>query len=228
MSLFKRRKPTQYDLYEPAGEARGVVALIHGGFWQSMYGREGLGVHCQELADDGFVAGNLVYRRVGDPGGGWPNTGSDVVAALQALSDAHGPLTAVVGHSAGGHLALWASKEITPKPELVVSVAGCNDMALAQSMNVGRGAIESLVGDDLRYLAEADPAQRLPLGTKAALIVAQVDPVVPNVLSESYLAKAQAAGDEVFMQTTPGDHFTILDVTSEIWAAVRAEIDAVA
>lgn len=228
MRLFRRRPTPQFDLYEPNGEVRGVVALVHGGFWQKMYGREGLEPHCEALAADGYVAANLAYRRVGEDGGGWPNTGLDVVAALRAVVDAHGPLTAVVGHSAGGHLALWAAKELDPRPRLVVSVAGCNDLALAQSMGVGRGAIESLVGDDLAFLADADPAQRLPLGAAVALVVAEVDPVVPNVLSESYADKASAAGDEVRVETVAGDHFSVLEPQSAVWAAVRRAIEVVA
>ncbi|MEY2425781.1 MAG: hypothetical protein QOI61_1353, partial [Actinomycetota bacterium] len=64
----------QVDLYLPDGAARGAVALIHGGFWRAMYGREGLADHCRDLASRGFVAGNVAYRRVGEPGGGYPDT----------------------------------------------------------------------------------------------------------------------------------------------------------
>lgn len=191
-----------------------------------MYGREGLGEHCRMFASDGYVAGNLAYRRVGDAGGGWPNTGADVAAGLQALSDAHGPLTAVIGHSAGGHLALWAALEVTPRPTLVVSVAGCNDLALAHSMRAGNGAVDDLLGGDLSLLAGADPAQRLPLGSKIALVVAEIDPVVPAVLSESFATKARAAGDDVELRTVRGDHFSVLDVGSEVWTAVKEVVRA--
>ncbi len=212
------------DIYRPEGKPRGVVALVHGGFWRSMYGREGLGEHCRKFAADGYVAGNLAFRRVGDPGGGWPNTGTDVAMGLQALADAHGPLTAVIGHSSGGHLALWAAKEVTPRPHMVVSVSGCNDLALAQSIHAGRGAIDDLLGGNIKLLRDADPAQRLPLGCKVTLVVTDDDPVVPAVLSESFAAKARAAGDDVDVQVVPGDHFSVLDVGSAVWCAVETAV----
>lgn len=180
------------------------------------------------LESDGFVVGNLSYRRVGERGGGWPNTGTDVVAGLQQLTDEVGQLTAIVGHSAGGHLALWAAKEIEPKPKLVISVNGCNDLALGVEMNVGQRAVNELLGDDLSLLASADPAQRLPLSCPALLVLAEDDRVVPNALSESYAKKATAAGDDVRVRTVRGDHFSVLDVGSAIWAAVLDEINAVA
>lgn len=234
MNLFRRnkieqlrwgREPNQVlDLYRPQGQPRGVVAMVHGGFWRSMYGREGIGAHCLSLAAEGFTAANLAYRRVGDPGGGWPNTGTDVAAGLQALTKAHGPITAVVGHSAGGHLALWAAKELDPRPKVVVSVAGCNDLALAQSMGAGNGAVDDLLGGDLSLLAGADPAQRVPLGTAVTLVVADIDPVVPALLSESYALKAQEAGDVVKFVLVRGDHFSVLDVGSAVWTAVADAI----
>jgi acetyl esterase/lipase len=214
------------NLYEPRGDARGVVALIHGGFWRAMYGPELFDDHARSLVADGFVVGNLAYRRVGERGGGWPNTGTDVAADLQALIDKCGTVDAVVGHSAGGHLALWAAAEVTPRPRVVISVGGCNDLALGQQMNIGQRAVDELLGGDLSQLASADPAQRLPLGTKTVLVVADDDRVVPNTLSESYAAKAAAASDDVAIRAVPGDHFSVLDITSSVWAAVVDEINA--
>ncbi len=238
MSLWRRGKAAQIrwgtdhnqllDLYVPAGEPRGVVALIHGGFWRAMYGREGLREHCTTFASDSYVAGNLAYRRVGEVGGGWPGTCTDVVGGLQALTDAHGSLTAVIGHSAGGHLALWASKEIVPRPKVVISVAGCNDLGRAQHINAGNGAVDDFLGGPgrLAELVAADPIRRVPLGIKTVLIVPEDDGVVSQSLSESYLKTASAAGDDVTLQRVVGDHFSILDVGSPVWSAVTAAVDA--
>lgn len=239
MSLWRRRKPEaqirwgadhnqMLDVYVPANDPRGVVAMIHGGFWRAMYGREGLGEHCKMFAADGYVAGNLAYRRVGETGGGWPGTCTDVVGGLQALMDAHGPLTAVIGHSAGGHLALWASKELTPRPKLVVSVAGCNDLGRAQHINAGNGAVDDFLGgpDRPAELVAADPMRRVPLGTKTLLVVPEDDGVVSQTLSESYLTTASTAGDDVTLQRVTGDHFSILDVGSPLWSTVTAAVNA--
>ncbi|MEY2397633.1 MAG: hypothetical protein QOJ00_807 [Actinomycetota bacterium] len=240
MSLWRRNKPAQIrwgteanqllDVYTPDAKPRGVVALIHGGFWRAIYGREGLAEHCTMFASDGYVAANVAYRRVGEAGGGWPGTCTDVVGALQALTDAHGPLTAVIGHSAGGHLALWASKEVTPRPKVVISVAGCNDLGRAQHINAGNGAVDDFLGGPgrLAELAAADPVRRVPLGVKTLLVVPDDDGVVSQSLSDSYLKTALAAGDDVELTRVVGDHFSVLDVGSAVWTAVRAAVDAAA
>lgn len=239
MTLFGRRKGVAQlryrkgamqviDMYLPTGEQRGVVALVHGGFWRSMYGREGLGDHCKDLASRGFVVGNVGYRRVGEAGGGWPGTCDDVTSALVELRDVHGPITAVIGHSAGGQLALYASHQVSPLPRVVIPVSGACDLRLAYDMGLGNGAVADFVGGDAAAVALADPAQRLPLTTKAVLITTEVDGVVPPEISASYVAKAVAAGDDAVLQTVPGDHFSILDTKSAVWAAVVAAVESVA
>lgn len=239
MKLFGRRKDdTQLryrkgalqviDMYLPEGEPRGVVAMVHGGFWRAMYGREGLGAHCKDLASRGFVAGNIGYRRVGEAGGGWPGTCDDVTNALVELRDVHGPITAVVGHSAGGQLALYAARKIDPRPRVVIPVSGACDLQLAHDMFLGNGAVSDFVGGDVASIALADPAQRVPLSTKAVLITTEVDGVVPPEVSASYVVKAKAAGDDAVVVTVPGDHFSILDTSSQVWAAVVVAIESVA
>jgi acetyl esterase/lipase len=236
LSLFRRHKqaalrwgsePNQVvDLYEPTDAPRGAVALIHGGFWRAMYGREGLADHCRDLASRGFVAGNVAYRRVGEPGGGFPNTCEDVLAGLRALADAHGPLIGVVGHSAGGQLALWAAKEMTHRPRVVVTVAGVNDMARAVELGSGNHAAAAFTGGDPEKIVAADPMSRLPLGTRTVVITPVDDPPANRELSERYVPAARAAGDDVELRDVAGDHFSILDTGGEVWAAVLEAITA--
>jgi acetyl esterase/lipase len=193
-----------------------------------MYGREGLGEHCRDLASRGFVAGNVAYRRVGEDGGGWPGTGADVANGLTALAREHGPLVGVVGHSAGGQLALWAAKEVDPRPRVAVSVAGVNDLARAFEIEMGRGAVRGLTGGDPAKIADADPAQRVPLGVRTVLITPTDDPVVSREVSQTYFDAARAAGDDVELVDVAGDHFSVLDVTSPVWAAVVAAVESAA
>ena len=207
------------DVYRPDGESRGTVALIHGGFWQAMYGREGLVDHCRDLASRGFLAGNVGYRRVGERGGGFPNTCTDVVDALRSL----GPLTAVVGHSAGGQLALWASKELDPRPRVVISVAGVNDLGRAHQRGYGDRAIDAFAGD---RIAEADPAARVPVGARTVLISPTHDYDAGREVSRTYAEAARAAGDEVEIVEPRGDHFDVINTGSEVWDAVLAAINA--
>ncbi len=216
------------DVYPPDGPTRGAVAMIHGGFWNVAYGREGLADHCRDLARQGFVAGNVAYRRVGERGGGFPNTANDVVAGLQSFAKVHGPLVAVVGHSAGGQLALWAAKELPSPPRVVVTVAGVNDLVLAYEFPAGARGVAAYTANDPKLLAAADPMKRLPLGVRSVLI-SPVDDFGPNRdLSSSYAAAARAAGDDVELIDVAGDHFALIDTGSAVWAAVVAAITAAA
>lgn len=237
MKLFGRRThdaqlhygkaPMQVvDIYLPEGEPQGVVAMVHGGFWRARYGREGLAGHCRDLAGRGYVAANIAYRRVGEAGGGWPGTGDDVTNALAEICDAHGPITAVVGHSAGGQLALYAARNCDPRPSVVIPVSGACDLQMAYEMNLGNGAVAEFVKGDAKLIAIADPAQRFPLGTKAVVITTTVDGVVPAEVSKQYVRKAVAAGDTAELVTVDGDHFSIMDTGSAVWAAVIAAVDS--
>lgn len=229
MRLLRRapRLPT-VDVYGPRGASRGVVALIHGGFWRPMYGREGLAEHCRDLAGRGFVAGNIGYRRIGEPGGGFPGTCEDVVAMLRRLAKAHGPLTAVVGHSAGGQLALWAAQEISPRPQVVVTVSGCNDLGYAEEQGLGNGAVRAFTGGSRAARRAADPMQRVPLGVRSVLVLPRDEPVAQRVLTTNYADAARAAGDDVVVAEVPGDHLSLLDTSSHAWAAVLAAVEAAA
>ena len=115
--------PQHAELYLPAGSAPApVVVLVHGGCWLNAYGLDHIRALAGALAAEGYAVWSLEYRRVGDDGGGWPGTGNDVQAAVAALTFA--PFSerfdlqrlAVLGHSAGGHLALWLAQAIGPIP----------------------------------------------------------------------------------------------------------------
>lgn len=226
--MFRRARLPTVDVVRPKGTSRGVVALVHGGFWRAMYGREGLADHCRDLAQRGFVAGNIGFRRIGEPGGGFPGTCEDVVAMLRRLRVDHGPLTAVVGHSAGGHLALWASKEVAPPPHLVVAVSGCNDLAYADEQGLGNGAVRAFTGGSVDARAAADPMCRLPLGVRTVLVLPQDEPASQRTMTTNYATAARAAGDDVVVREVPGDHLSFLDTGSAVWGTVRSAVESVA
>ena len=124
------------DLIQPPLHDRGVVVLLHGGFWRMPYGREDLSSLATALVGDGFAVWNMEYRRLG-AGGGWPTTFDDIVVGLNHLTllieqyDLPRDALVVAGHSAGGHLALWsASSEameraggLRARPKAVVGLA---------------------------------------------------------------------------------------------------------
>ncbi|MBS45487.1 MAG: alpha/beta hydrolase [Nocardioides sp.] len=236
--------PSQFgDLYLPEGGAegaRGVVVVIHGGFWQSTYGLDLGEPLATSLTAAGWVAWNLEYRRVGN-GGGTPETFDDVAAGIDTLRDLGLPdsvLERVVtlGHSAGGHLAAWAAGRLrddrwaggVPVTH-VVSQAGVLDLVLASRQNLGGGAVASLLGHPAELGDDAawDPAQQVPLDVPVWAVHGVDDPIVPLSQSESYVEQARAAGATAEVVEVPGDHFVNLDTGSEAWARTLEVLDSI-
>jgi acetyl esterase/lipase len=221
------------DLLVPEGAGPFPVAVVvHGGFWREQFSLDLMDDHARDLSRRGFAAWNVEYRRVGEvSGGGWPVTLEDVAAAVDALAgfDAALDLDRVVaiGHSAGGHLALWAAGRADAAVRLagVVSQAGVNDLREADKLGLGDGATAELMGGHAGELpdayAEASPIERLPLGVPALLVHGEADDRVPASMSSSYAEAARTADDEVELILRPGeDHFVHLDVDGPAWGDV--------
>ncbi|WP_134765605.1 prolyl oligopeptidase family serine peptidase [Nocardioides sp. 1609] len=233
--------PSQFgELHLPAGTPRGVVVVIHGGFWRAAYDHT-LGTPlAASLAAEGWAAWNLEYRRVGDGtggGGGAPATFDDVAAGVDALADLGVDTSVVVtlGHSAGGHLAAWsAARQGHDWPSRVpvthvVSQAGVLDLRAAASAGLGDGAATALLGhepttDDARY----DPAQQLPLDVPLWCVHGVDDTIVPLSQSADYVAAATAAGATAELVEVEGDHFVVIDPGSAAWARTLEVLDTIA
>ena len=241
--------PLQFgDLRLPPGPGPWPVAVVvHGGFWKAAYSLDHIGWLCQALTRAGYATWSLEYRRVGQPGGGWPGTFLDLAQGVRHVRLLAGryPLdaarVAVVGHSAGGHLALWvagahrvpAASPLRVEDSLpvrgAVSLAGVNDLRRAWEMRLGSDAVAALLGggpDDHpdRYAA-ASPQALLPLGVRQALVHGTADPNVPYELGQRYHEAAQAAGDDAVLLTLPDlGHFEVIDPYSDAWPAVRQAV----
>lgn len=231
--------PSQYgDLLLPDGTPRGVVVVVHGGFWKSAYDADSLGLPLAEaLAAQGWAAWNLEYRRVGTGpggGGGVPATFDDVAAGIDHLArlDVETSTVVTLGHSAGGHLATWAAARgrqgwaervaVTH----VVSQAGVLDLRAADRDGLGGGAVAALLGHPATTAdARFDPAQQLPLGVPVWCVHARADANVPFGQSEEYVERATAAGAMAELVEVDGDHFTVIDPTSTAWSRQLAILD---
>jgi acetyl esterase/lipase len=221
------------NLHLPAGDPPfPTVALIHGGFWRERWDRTLMTPLACDLARRGFAAWNVEYRRVGQEGGGWPGTLDDVAAALDHLVSIPEVATdrlAVVGHSAGGQLALWAATRTEGRrPAYVVALAGLCDLDLAYELDVG--AVSAFLGGGPEEVPErytqASPRSRVPLGVSQLLVHGSDDDVVPPRLSEEYAAAARLAGDDVELLVVPGaDHFDVIAPTHRAWRLVVSRIE---
>ena len=187
--------PDQFgELTLPAGTPRGVVVVIHGGFWKAAYDLDLGRPLAASLAEHGWAAWNLEYRRVGN-GGGFPTTFDDVAAGLDRLAgvaeDTGLDLSTVVtlGHSAGGHLAVWAAgrgkyDRWPPQVQVTaaVSQAGVLDLVGASELGLGGGAVEALLGHPAGSGDEVvDPLQQVPLGVPVFCVHGTDDAIVPPV-----------------------------------------------
>ncbi len=222
-----------------------VVVLLHGGFWREPFTRELMDDLARDLTAHGYVTWNLEYRRVGASGGGWPETALDVAAGidhLAALADSY-PMdlsrVIVLGHSAGGHLALWAAgrhrlPETAPgsmplvRPMAVVSLAGVADLAAADERSLGAGAVAEFLGtaaERSRLYPIASPIELLPLGIPQLLVHGTEDRVVPPEQSERYTRSARVADDSAELLLAEGaGHFAVIDATSDVWQATATWI----
>jgi acetyl esterase/lipase len=217
------------ELYRPARRLHaGTVVIMHGGFWRARYTLDLGRPLAADLVGLGYTCWNVEYRRVGN-GGGWPATTDDVAAAVDhlALLDVDTARVVTVGHSAGGHLAVWAAGRNEPLVAVTAAVAqaGVLDLRAAHRDRLGNGAVADFLGgtpDDVpdRYAA-ADPVAAVPIAAPVLCVHARADDTVPLAQSESYVAAATRAGGVATLHQVPGDHFSVIDPAHESWAVVR-------
>jgi acetyl esterase/lipase len=249
---------SQYgELRLPAGPGPHPVAvLIHGGCFKAAYATlRDLSPMADALVTMGVATWNIEYRRLGEPGGGWPETYLDVGRAVDHLRDLAAPhaldlaRVVVVGHSAGGHLAMWAAgrARIDPGTDLhvadplpvrgVLNLAGPIDLAANASryQSLCRDwVITALLGGTPetapeRY-AQASAIQRLPLGLPQVLVIGEYEEFLPRPLAEAYAHAAAEAGDKVrLMIFTRAGHFEIASPYAMTWpyvgSAIRSLLD---
>lgn len=212
--------PAQFgELTRPAGTARGIAVVVHGGFWKPAYGIEYARPLVPSLAAAGWAVWAVEYRR----GTGAADTLADVRAAIDAL-----PLEAAtlvgIGHSAGGHLVTWAAAGggLTH----VVSQAGVLDLRSAYDLGLGGGAVEAFLGHPPGPAdAGLDPIRQVPLGVPVWCVHGRADDVVPIGQSRSYVDAARAAGATATLVEVAGDHFAVIDPDSEAWSRTLAILD---
>ena len=244
---------SQYgELRVPAGAGPHPVAiLVHGGCFKAAYANtRDLAPMADRLKSDGIATWNIEYRRLGEPGGGWPGTYLDAGRAvdhLRTLAEQHRldlGRVVIVGHSAGGHLAMWAaarSRLPTSSPLYVADplpVRGVIDLAGPVDMTAHIQGYEALCRDTVitsliggtpatvpqRY-EQASPIRLLPFGVPQVLVAGDHEDFVPLPLMETYVDAAGRAGDTVRLVVIPGaGHFEIASPGASAWPTVESAI----
>jgi len=249
------KDPSQFaDLRIPSTPGSHPVAiLIHGGCWKADYATlRDMAPIADALKAEGIATWNVEYRRLSQPGSGWPGTYEDVGQGVDYLRSVARQYqldldrVVVVGHSAGGHLALWvaARKRLPPNSVLhatdplpirgVVDLAGPGDMATEIAVEVGAcqsRVVEQFLGgspvDVPERYAQVSASKMLPLGVPQVLVWGDHDDLRPKWLGEKYAKAATAAGDSVDLVVVPGlGHFEVASPYSPAWPKVRDAISS--
>ena len=242
--------PNQFaELRFPNGKgAFPMLFVVHGGFWQSVYDLSHIGHFCAAFTSEGIITCNIEYRRIGNAGGGWPVTFQDISLATRNILESMSndsrfdrARTAIVGHSAGGHLALWlagshrinrdSSLHDDRKQEIggAISLAGVSDLRLAWRQRLGHGIVTRLMGgtpDEYpeRYNA-GSPIELLPTGARQVLVHGAADDIVPVSQSEAYVQRAEKLGDRSTLVKLDGTgHFELIDPESKAWPSVARAV----
>jgi acetyl esterase/lipase len=227
-----------------------VVVLLHGGCFLKEYeGFPQTSGLAADLAGRGYAVWNVEYRKLGEAGAGYPGTFQDVATAIDRLRgeapkhDLDLARVIAIGHSAGGHLALWAAsrarlpaasplRTVDPlRIGAVISLAGIGDLK-------GQGRVFALpCGDDTlgRLLdtagrkqpyADTSPAELLPTGAKVVMVHGVFDPVMPPYTGRDYALQVRKAGDKADVVIIPGAaHFDLVIPTTPAWAEIVAVLD---
>jgi acetyl esterase/lipase len=215
-------EPLQFgDLRVPPGDGPFPLALVlHGGYWQATYNLIHTGHLCEALRDAGIATWNVEYRCVGVPGGEWPAAAQDLELALayrDRLPFEHDGRTVLVGHSAGGQLALWAAKRAGLPVVALAPVSDVRDAATRRGPDSAPARFMSI-----EHFPDGSPLELLPLGVPQTLIHGNADDSVPYEMSRRYVA---AARDAELITLEGAGHFEPIDPLSTEWPAVKAAIE---
>ncbi len=224
-----------------------VVMVIHGGCWLAEYDCGHISALAEALTNDGVATWSVEYRRIGDDGGGWPGTFADVGRAADHLRELVFDYeldldrSVVLGHSAGGHLALWLAgrKWLEGDDELrgeapqafngVIALAGISDLAAYASPEGCGSSVKGLLGGSPvafpDRISRSSPIEMVPFGIEQILIVGELDPIVPLEQAERFAAAALPMGDAVDIRVVAGaGHFELIDPSADAFEVVRTAV----
>ena len=241
------------DLRIPEGEGPFSVAIvIHGGFWKAHFELEHMNAFVNALTENGIATWNIEYRRVGQEDGGWPNTfldsakAADFVRTLAKSYPLNTESVITIGHSAGGHLALWlaARHNLCPDSNLtsiedplkikgVISLAGVSDLALMHDIHQWKDTMFGIIDNPTKDLMggspenypyryeQGSPKSLLPIGVPLVLIHGSLDVNVPIGMSELFEKTAKSAGDTVsFIPIPHAEHFELIVPDLGAWPVI--------
>jgi acetyl esterase/lipase len=227
------KDPLQFgDLRLPSGPGpHPVVIFIHGGYWRNAYNLDHAGHLCAALARAGAATWSIEYRRIGDPGGGWPGTledvlhGSENIAALARRYPLDLKRIVASGHSAGGQLVLWLAAQRAVDLRGVVPLAAVSDLRRAWALQLSGGVVKQFLGGSPEQVPQrydaTSPVELLPISVPQRMVHGTADQIVPFEMSERFAKKSQNAK---LIALKGAGHFELIDPRAREWEMVRKSI----
>jgi acetyl esterase/lipase len=201
---------------------RPLVLIIHGGFWRPDIDRTHARPMAQAIAAAGWTVALPEYARMaGNPA---PTLADLTLVLTQAplLVALHSGDVILIGHSAGGHLALWATAaRICPRLVGTLALAPVADLLLAHEMGLGNGAVARFLGADPVSRPDLDPRQMSGPETPTRIVHGSDDEIVPLAISESYAA---AHSGVTLIQVADSGHFALIDPQATAWPVVIEQL----
>ena len=218
----------------PAKGPHAVLFNIHGGYWRAKYDLGHAGHLCEALRAAGIATFNIEYRRVGNDGGGWPGTFADIRSAYRFVQQERARFhldldrLAVMGHSAGGQLALCLAAHET-SVQRAISLAGVVDLKQAFTLHLSRDAVVEFLGGKPdavpEHYREADPMELSIPQARQWLIHGSEDDTVPPQFSRDYVERKKKAGESVQLIEIPhAGHFDLIDPASKAFKQVASTV----
>jgi acetyl esterase/lipase len=208
--------------YGSKGSELPLLVLIHGGFWKPEYDRAHAEAMSCALAEAGWTTLTLEYRRVsGEP----DVTLDDVATALKLLPtqvQRHNGQVILIGHSAGGHLVLWAAVQCAnPRLQGVLALAPAADLQMAHALNLGDGAVQRFLGQDPMHRSDVNPMSLPAPAAAVTIIQGDDDEIVPPAVATSYCA---AYPSTRLVSLPDCGHFALIDPATAAWEIVLREL----
>jgi len=211
-----------------------VLLNIHGGFWRTKYDLAHTGHLSEALRAAGIATFNIEYRRVANAGGGWPGTFEDIRAAYRFVQQEHSRFhldldrLIVMGHSAGGQLALCLAAHETSLHR-AISLAGVVDLKKAFALHLSHDAVVEFLGGKPdavpEHYREADPMELTIPHARQWLLHGSDDDTVPPELSRDYVLQKKKAGESAELLEIPrAGHFDLIDPASEAFKQVKSTV----
>ena len=212
-----------------------LLMMLHGGYWRKKYDLLHAGHLCAALSKIGIATFNLEYRRVGNPGGGWPGTFEDVSNGLRFIQQhaaEHGinpQRSLVMGHSAGGQLALCLAHRV-PTLTGVISLAGVLDLQRGYQLHLSNDAVSEFLGGAPQQVPEhyheASPSEISIPKVPQKIIHGDADEVVPVEMARDYVRKKKQSGERVeLIEPRGAGHFDLIDPQSKFFAFVQHSVE---